>query len=449
MSNPFLLDLPSEVVQAIVALLDLKSFLNISLTSKAYLGLPLKNNLVIQFRGPKPKSSSRVDRFLRTLSRNRDRFSDVISCSVVQVPKEAEFSLKELSNLAVLTNLRSLSITEVSKVSDFSFMKNFTNLNELVLTNCGLKNGLDLLHLTTLKSFSINSCLKFTDLSFLRNFQNLKSLNFDNVTLYDSSLDFVCEHLRSIENLFLWNIRHLIGDGLFALTKLQNLHSLSIFFPTPSRYNFNPRHFVSLTTLTWLKFCQYRHPLSQISTLTNLEFLECNTCSITGDSTNTWNFPKLKTLIAKRNPNFSGNSLASLVNLEMLDIEDYTGQFSFLSSLRQLITLGINRTLIGGDLTELEHLGALPKLEYLYMNFCPNLHVVHPLTRLTSLTHLQLRGNSIESSEIISLSKLTSLVNLQLTGISILPDDLEKFTSLKLLQRLDFGDDSKSRDRQQ
>jgi len=271
----------------------------------------------------------------------------------------------------------------------------------------------------------------------LTSLPHLNELHFDNIIINDNVVTQI-SFVKNLTKLTLWNIRHVIGWGLINLSNLQDLNFLGLFFPKQSQYYFAQAHLSDLTQLTSLKLCQYTYRINHLSTLTNLEFLECNTCDISDESVLGWNFPKLITLNGKRNPRLTGAGFSNLISLETLDIEDFKGSFHFLSNLDNLTTLGINRTEIGKDPIELEFLGNLTKLENLYMNFCPYLTTLKPLMTLTSLTNLQLRGNLSLRSEVILLSKLTSLVLLQLSGIPINAENFLHFTSLTNLQRLDI-----------
>ena len=264
-------------------------------------------------------------------------------------------SLSDVSGLAGLTKLQTLNLSVCESLSNVSVLAGLTQLQTLNLSNCqSLSDVSGLAGLTQLQSLNLSDCQSLSDVSGLAGLTQLQSLNLSD-----------CQGLSDV-------------SGLAGLTQLQSLNlsdcqSLS-----------DVSGLTGLTQLQTLglKLCRNLRNVSGLAGLTQLQTLDLSGCSDLSDVSVLTGLTQLQTLglrLCRKLRNVS--VLAGLTQLQTLDLSGCSGlsNVSALSELTQLRSLGLSYC---NSLSDVSGLAGLTELQTLALNDCKSLKCFAPLVPL-------------------------------------------------------------------
>ncbi|MBE9226377.1 leucine-rich repeat domain-containing protein [Phormidium sp. LEGE 05292] len=336
------------------------------------------------------------------------------------------FQLTDLRPLASFTHLTSLDLRgafkdqDRSKLSDISILSTFTNLTELNLSSNSITDLSPLSTLTELRELNLSR-------NFITDLTPLKALK--NLTVLSLSGDFGDRAYRLTESIDL--------SPLLALTQLKDLDLSSNEISDRSLETI-----AQLTTLErlWISYNRITD-ISPLATLQNLKYLSIHDNDITDLST-LERLPCLDKQQYKPEPQLTIRQpadlerLATLTNLNSLKLAiDYSVKnepwldLTPLSRLTRLTRLDLRGYEIG-DLSPLQTLTRLTRLE---LDGC-GINDLTPLQTLTELTYLQIGSKCL--ADLSPLKFLINLTELQIWGRETSITDLSPLASLTKLTKL-------------
>ncbi len=287
-------------------------------------------------------------------------------------------SLKVISNL---TDLNKLSIG-VNKASfNPKIISNLTHLKELCLSDLSTDNLNDLSGMTELEALSIFGS-KFKDISAISKFTKLKLL-----TLNDNQIADI-QPLSELKGLNSLDLSYNKVSNISALTELNNLKELDI--SGNSITNLKSLHSLSSLESLYASQCGISD-ISPLSGLKNLKRLEIGDNKISDISS-------ISSLSSLEELNITYNRVRNISDLKELQNLKYFYASSnnitdirFLSNLKELINIQLGNNSIS-DLAPLAGLKTLTVLNIENNKITD----VKPLKGLTNLSGLYLKGNNIK-----------------------------------------------------
>jgi len=321
---------------------------------------------------------------------------------------------ENLSQLATLKNLKSLSLVDCNNLKDIAFLANLTNLESLVLP--------DPSHLI--------------DITPLEACKKLKKI----ICSVD---DRIFELLTSFTNLQeLGALRGTITDNAFKnIIKLTKLHTLKLS-DIHSIHDLSP-----LKELTTLKNLELRHcvevaNLEPLAAMTRLESLNLQECEAIQDFSPLAQLTNLQSLNLEYSKIKDISPLATLTKLQSLHLR-YCSQISDSSPLKNLTKL--QELSLGYKMTDATIFDNLTNLESLDLAYCNNLENLNFLTKLKKLRSLTIEDCK-QVSEKLLLEIVTNLQNLSYLNINgcrnITKKNIRSLADLPRLESLIVSDNS-------
>ncbi len=280
-----------------------------------------------------------------------------------------EGSLRTLSDLDLMPNLKTLYLQGETKLVSLSQLSGKASLTELILAGCELDN---------------------TDITALGSLASLKSLDLSDNNITSVS---VLSNLSQIEYIYLTN--NVIED----LSPLSQIKTLKAIEASDNRIVSVPELSPSLESLYL-----HNNSISDISSIHTLEGLKQLDLSLNAlkDAKNVGKLKTLETLILSGNNITNFDFLQSLENLSMLDVSNTSfvsikpisrlpivtlyangtglGSLSGVSDIKTLVSLNISNT----SVSDIEPLTSLEKLDYLDISDC-EIKDAKPLTKIKNL----------------------------------------------------------------
>lgn len=309
------------------------------------------------------------------------------------VPAEAT----SLEDLAHLTQLRKLSISDQT-ISSFSFLANMSHLEELEIKNCSVSDSLELvaalpaLQRLTISGTSISSVADLSnasgivyldlssnaigDLSPLSNMSALESLDLSNNAVADLS------PLSGLPQLSSVYLSHNIISSMAPLSSCPNLTSINL------SYN-------KIDAIT---------AVDQLSKLTMLN-LSNNALTDTGE---------LSSCASLQEVNLSNNALTDVSGLaSMSALTDVNVSHNQITSMPDFPD-GLGLVTFNGEhnqLTDISSLGGLPSLNYVYLDYNPELESIGALLDCPDLIQVNIYGTKVSSTVANQLIDRSVIVN--------------------------------------
>ena len=347
---------------------------------------------------------------MRRISMARQNIISVPDLSELTTLISLELSncpLSDVSNVARLTNLKTLDLSWCAALSDLSALGTMTALSALKLSDCGaLSDVSGLAGMNNLVSLDLSWCTALTDTSGLLDMTSLTSLDLsgcDNLTDISGLLD-----MTSLTSLNLFGCDNL--TDLSALESLSGLTRLDIRIESLEDIFFLARlSRLEYLDLTGCKAIKNLSVLAELTSLTTLMLYECSS----------QDFSFLK-------------GLKSLTTLELTGGKSFT-DLSDLVGLTSLSWLSLPESKFLKDVSGLEY---LTSLTFLRMTNCNSLEQLPRLSKLVNLTSLDLRACTA-LRDLSGLRGLTSLTSLELNRCKSL-QDLSGLEDLTGLTTLDF-----------
>ena len=340
-------------------------------------------------------------------------------------------NLESMERISELGNLKSLNLAN-NLITRIEGLENKTNLISLNLSYNQISEIENLENLTKLSTLDMNNnnILDITPLSI--NSSSLTTLSLCNNSKIDGNRNnYIGEKLEALnkigEILDRGGSINIDADklGLFTNYKILNLSGQNLE---------NLKSIEGLTQLTILNLKSNKLTLEDtksqeiLSSMTNLETLNLVNNIITNiKSLN--NLKQLKFLYLEGNDN--------RVNLK--DIEDIISNLDLLTisteSLKTIINCDVNKITrlplsTSSSLTEIPDLSKFKKLIYLSLSEDGNIKDLSTISDITSLEVLNLSKTNLHG-RMIDFSKLTNLTNLDLRGNTLWSEDLENLKALK------------------
>jgi len=335
-----------------------------------------------------------------------ENFIEIKDSSLLSVIKKS-LNLGELDSITKKNALTLKEIKSYENVNDLSGIENFTNLEQLELSNyrgkiSTIKPLKNLLQLQTLK-LTVNSEL---DLSPLKKLKKLEYLNLK----YVKSTNY--SYLSNLENLKELTLHCKGFQNTEPLKKLSRLKYFSFY-----QKDTTPVLLVlpdSILTLS-INFIRTSN-LKGLSNLKHLENLSIQNCHFL-DFTSFPNFPKLHDLIIRKSNFNKVSTLTHLESLSMLSLSDCTikdysnlqridklNELYILNGNLQSISQLVNLNLIylnisNADISDIQNLKSIPTLESIHLEkvIVKSLNFANTLQQLK---RLQLNGTSLSKSQI-------------------------------------------------
>lgn len=317
-------------------------------------------------------------------------------------------------------------------------LENFPALQSLEVDYDSLEDISALLQLTDLISLSLKDCDDLMDYSPLMSLGGLQSLSIDSSQL--KSIDFI-KQMPGLTGLSISNSQI---SSLSALESCPGLTQLSLM----DNYSVEDYSIVSqLSQLTSLELgTNYGGDLPSFANLPQLELLSLK---YAGDLSPLRDATGITYLSLERCSGHGLDALASLENLSVLLIKDfssYTDSLSPLTGLPNLTYLSLEETSIFGNV---EEIFGIPTLQYLYLDDCQIGMDFDLLPDNESLMILSLNGTTIlrdpsyNNGDKVYLSEhydmfshFPNLTELYLTSLNL--DSIDFVENLPLLQYLDI-----------
>ncbi len=317
--------------------------------------------------------------------------SDLWTIRSLTVPSETQ----DLSDLALLTHLEELTITD-REIPSFSFLSSMPQLRRLTITGCSLGEGLNLVgtlpalnHLTLsdcgLSSLAdLSSALLLTsldlshnaigDLTVLGSMAALEELNLSENAVSDLS---PLAHLGLLKKL---DLRHNAVASMVPLTSCAAMEELDVSYNAisdiravskmPALRRFSAAH-NGITSLA---------PLSGCAALEELDVSENSLTDLSG----------LDTLSALRELNFSNNQVTMLPALSC-----------------NLVTFYADHN----ALTDVTVLGTMSNLNYVYLDYNPELADISFLTGCSQLVQVNVYATAVPADSVNALLDQSVIVN--------------------------------------
>ncbi|TRX55906.1 leucine-rich repeat domain-containing protein [Thalassomonas sp. M1454] len=323
--------------------------------------------------------------------------------------------LTDLSVLAELTNLKSLSIQNMPELVNFDFLTNLTNLEKLDLTGSKFNNLGALVGLTKLSNLNLNGAL-VSDLTSLSSLVNLNSLDVSYTQVSD--LTFT-ESMTNLSSLYAHNSN---VQTLPDFTKLVKLNDVSFY--DNNIVDISP--LANLVAFTSLDLhgnkIKNLNPLSSLTSLQTLNLSDNDINSLAGIEALT----ELTSLSLNINPITDFSALSSLTKLEALNLsETGVSDLSIIEASTALTYLDVsNNTIVE---TEVD-----PQTQEETVTVISSLTDVSPLAVHTNLTTLLANNNTIDNFN--SLNTLINLQRLNLSANEIV--EVSAVASMAALERL-------------
>ena len=346
--------------------------------------------------------------------------------------KELNLSIKEVSDISILSNLVNLKILYLSgpEIKNIEAIKYLVNLEQLYLGGYHIEDFSSLSYLVNLKVLGI-SCKKFkdhlnqikglikleklslssysdlTDISPLSNLINLKNLNLCATKVNDIS------PLSNLVNLKKLNLAKTKVDNIKAIEKLTKLEELNLEKDYDASENEKLKDISPLLNLVDLRQLNLRDQniidTKPMKSLINLKELDLSCNRLLSDIT----------------------SLSFLINLEKLDIS--LTKITSIEPLKELIRLK-ELNISFNKINNISSLSSLVSLEKLKLSTLILINI-EPLKELKNLKELDLSYN-YNLSDISPLSSLVKLENLKLYKINV--SNVEPIKNLIYLKELDL-----------
>jgi len=306
---------------------------------------------------------------------------------------EIKYDVSDAQGLAATSVLRTVNVLVDNRLSQLSLSDNALQqcVDNAIEENAALNTIDDVIQLKC-------TGLEIVDLSGLEIFPNLTELYLDQISTLDVST------LPGIMSLQTLDVSQTGVTNLQQIAKLTSLRKLVL--EANEIVDVSPLN--SLTELTNLSL--YNNSVSDISSLSalvNLQYLDLSENLIT-------DIGVLSNMAQLINLNLSSNRLVDILVIE---------------NLVELAYLNLQNN---GDITNINSLQSLAKLNYLYLQ---NIGVtdVGVLQNLTTLTNLSVSSATL--TDITSLSSLGGLLALNLKGSHLLQDisPVANLTQLKVL----------------
>ena len=323
---------------------------------------------------------------------NCDRIHDI--SAIAKLKKLTHLDLRgcngvnDLAPLSSLRDLRTLRLAGCRQVVDIAPIWDMSNLVYLDLGECsGITNIEDLARLDSLRALDLSNTIGLTDLRPLKQLQQLDDLDLRGSPASDISalrrlqslttlrLDG-CQNLRSIEPLYL--LTNLTDLSLTECTALVELAGFA--------------HAIELTRFLDLSGCTSLSDLEPIRPLTRLEHLDLSRCTSVRSIAPVSSLANLAKLDLFRCSQITDLSpLTELEELTSLNLSRCTGvsDFSLLASTKSLRVLKLNNC---PQLGSVKDLAKIETLNYLSLSGCMNITDLQPLESLSNLTYLDVSG---------------------------------------------------------
>ena len=339
-------------------------------------------------------------------------------------------------------NILALGVQDSIFQKSLDGLENFPALQSLEVDYDSLEDISALLQLPDLVSLSLKDCDHLMDYSPLLSLGSLQSLAIDSSQL--KSIDFV-KQMPELTGLSIANSQI---SGLSALESCPGLTQLSLM----DNYSVEDYSIVGqLTQLTSLELgTNYGGTLPSFANLPQLELLSLK---YAGDLSPLRDAAGITYLSLERCSGDGLDALASLENLSVLLIKDfssYTESLAPLTGLPNLAYLSLEETSIFGNV---EEIFGIPTLQYLYLDDCQIGMDFDLLPDNDSLMILSLNDTSIlkdptyNNGDKVSLSEhydmfehFPNLTELYLTSLNL--DSIDFVENLPLLQYLDITDNN-------
>ncbi len=360
----------------------------------------------------------------RTVSLNDlSRFPNLKTFTLIASAVEEIDALESCKQLEVLT-------LSGSGITDGAIIASLDNLQSLYLVGDALDNN-DMLRIGTLTKlihFGIDlvdsnaqNKSQITSLSFIRNFSNLESLVLRGFhTIEDFSPLSTLDRLKELD------LRFTEISSMQALSPLKELRTLNLCCTPVSEIQ-------ALSNLTNLTDLDLSHTaVSDLQVLSNLTALRKLDLSYLD-----YDFPNIKfltKLVELRELNISVSNvsdirvLSNLTELRELNLlETDVSDICALAKLSNLAKLNLSMTDVS-DIRPLSNLTNLAKLDISETNVAD----IQAISNLTNLTDLILCGTSVIDSQVLSNFTNLEILCLESTNIS----DLSPLKDLKKLREL-------------
>lgn len=350
--------------------------------------------------------------------------------------------------LVKLTCITSLDLGSCAHITNagLTSLANLISLTSLDLSSCKKITDLRFLaKLTSLTSLNLSFCgVTFQsffggiepqlDLSPFENLFSLKSLNLSNCSLSDFNL-ISLKNLNSLTSLNLNGCTKITDLGLTSLENLTSLTSLEIecFHNITDAGMESFRRLFSLTSLNLggpnrITF-KGLHSLVNLTSLTSLTYNNCLEIDLEP--------PPLENLTSLTSLKFQGFNGREFMEKKDTQLDSALPYITKLASLT-FLDLGENRSSDAG-LFSLAKLTSLSSLEIAGESFTAT--GLGSFTKLPSLKFLSLNCKEITDQNLPSLENLTSLTSLTIFDATITGDGLASFTKLNSLISLKLSSD--------
>lgn len=266
-------------------------------------------------------------------------------------------SIKTLSDLTALTNLRTIELSGESAVEDYSVLSAINTLESISLTSCKLtsENLSQLFTLTNISKLYLSG-------------NNISSVDGISALNHLTELDLSQNNISSVSSLSGLNSLSVLDLSGNVITDLSGLSSLSSLSELDLSDNSTLTNLNGLSSLTRLKVLRISNldisSLSPLSTCTGVEEIYADGCKIS-----------------------DVDALATCRSLKILDVSN-TGVTSFISL-------------------------AQTPISQITANNC-QVNSSAAFSGLSSLTNLTLKSNAL--TEVLTLASLNMLQNLDISG---------------------------------
>ncbi|MBR2048024.1 MAG: leucine-rich repeat domain-containing protein [Oscillospiraceae bacterium] len=324
--------------------------------------------------------------------------SDLWTITDFTVPAEAE----SLEDLALLSRLTRLTIRD-RDIPSLQFLAGMTSLEELVISGCHIRGGLETVaSLPSLRKLTLSDC-GLSTVAVLEPARFLTHLDLSNNAIGN------LEPLAGMTGLEVLNLSENAVSDLSVLSGLPMLTKLNL-----------SRNSVSSIA-----------PLVACASMTELD-ISYNTVSDLGAL---GNMHRLTSFLAASNQIDNISALAACVKLRELDLSDNAvTDLSAISAMAELTTLNFSRNAVTAlpelpegcplqtiwgeynQLTDVSALGKLEQLNYVYLDYNPELADISFLVNCHQLVQVNVYGTVVPANSVNELLDRSVIVNFDPTA---------------------------------
>ncbi len=284
-------------------------------------------------------------------------------------------NLSDLSTLAGMTKLQELTITNGSISSSLSVLSNLTELNRLTISGCGLSSLADITKLPAITHLNLSNNA-ISDISTLANMSTLEQVNLSDNAVKDPT------PLAGLGNLNELNLSNNILSSISALGSCTALTTLDV-----SGNGLND--------------------IGPVGKLVNLVSLAANNNTLT-------NVDALAACTKLEKLNISHNGIASLAGLSgITSLKELDFSYNKVTSIPNFGDGSALVRIVGdyNQITDISALGSLYNLNYVFLDYNPDLSDVSALISCSRLAQLNVFGTQVSTASVTPLIDMNVLVN--------------------------------------